>query len=98
MIKPVTVRVECRPRHGGEGVSRAFLVGDRGTEVVEALDCWPGRGGMTKCADQSAIHLTPQNSRLTRCRTLRLRSATTVGLVNASGAREKVGSRSHRLA
>lgn len=70
MIKPVTVRVECRPRHGGEGVPRAFLVGDRGTEVVEALDCWPRRSGMTKCADQSAIHLTPQNSRLTRCRTL----------------------------
>lgn len=85
MIKPVTVRVECRPRHGGEGVPRAFLVGDRGTEVVEALDCWPGRGGMIKCADQSAIHLTPQNPRLTHCRTLRLRSATVVGLVNASG-------------
>jgi len=98
MIKPVTVRVECRPRHEGEGVPRAFLVGDRGTEVVEALDCWPGRGGMTKSADQSAIHLTPQNSRLMRRRILRLRSATAVGLVNASGAREKVGSRTHRLA
>ena len=43
MIRPVTVRVECRPGHGGEGVPRVFLIGDRRIEVAEVLDRWPGR-------------------------------------------------------
>jgi hypothetical protein len=43
MIKPVTVRVECHPDHRGEGVPREFVIGDRRIEVVEVLDCWPGR-------------------------------------------------------
>lgn len=43
MIRPVTVRVECHPGHGGEGVPRVLWVGDRRIEVAEVLDCWPGR-------------------------------------------------------
>ncbi len=43
MSKPVTVGVECQPGHRGEGVPRAFLVGDRRIEVTEVLDWWPGR-------------------------------------------------------
>ena len=39
----VTVRVECSAGHGGEDAPRAFFVGDRRVEVVELLDCWPGR-------------------------------------------------------
>jgi hypothetical protein len=42
MIKPVPVRVECRPGQRGEGVPCAFLVGDRRVEVAEVLDWWPG--------------------------------------------------------
>ena len=39
----VTVRVECSSDHPGEEVPLAFFVGNRRIEVVEVLDCWPGR-------------------------------------------------------
>ncbi|WP_455378736.1 hypothetical protein [Petrachloros mirabilis] len=37
------VRVECAAGHRGEEVPRSFFVGDRRIEVMEVLDCWPGR-------------------------------------------------------
>ena len=37
------VRVECSLDQRSEGAPRAFFVGDRRIEVVEVLDCWPGR-------------------------------------------------------
>ncbi len=43
MNRPVTVRVECHPGHGGEEVPRAFFLGDRRIEVAEIFDRWPGR-------------------------------------------------------
>lgn len=43
MNRPVMVRVECRPGHGGEEVPRAFFVGSRRIDVAEVLDGWPGR-------------------------------------------------------
>jgi hypothetical protein len=43
MDSRVTVSVECHPGHRGEEVPRAFFVGGRCIEVVEVLDCWPGR-------------------------------------------------------
>jgi len=43
MIRPMTVKVECRFGHGDEGIPCAFLIGDRHVEVTEVLDCWPGR-------------------------------------------------------
>jgi len=39
----VTVRVECASGHQGEDTPGAFVVGGRRIEVVEVLDCWPGR-------------------------------------------------------
>jgi len=39
----VIVRVECSAGHRGEEVPRAFFLGNRRIEVVEVLDCWPGR-------------------------------------------------------
>jgi len=39
----VIVQVECFTDHRGEEVPRAFVVGDRRIEVLEVLDCWPGR-------------------------------------------------------
>lgn len=39
----VIVQVECSADRGGEEVPRAFFVGGRRIEVVEVLDCWPGR-------------------------------------------------------
>ncbi|WP_455246105.1 hypothetical protein [Petrachloros mirabilis] len=39
----VMVRVECSVDHRGEAVPCAFLLGDRRIEVVELLDCWPGK-------------------------------------------------------
>lgn len=39
----VTVSVECRPDDRGEEVPCVFIVGARRIEVVDVLDCWPGR-------------------------------------------------------
>ncbi|HEY7532794.1 MAG TPA: hypothetical protein VH681_08480, partial [Nitrospiraceae bacterium] len=39
----VIVRVECSSGPQGEEVPRAFFIGNRRIEVVEVLDCWPGR-------------------------------------------------------
>jgi len=39
----VIVHVECSTDDRGEEVPWAFIVGDRRIEVVEVLDCWPGR-------------------------------------------------------
>ena len=37
------VRVECSINHRGEAVPRAFYLGDCRIDVVEMLDCWPGK-------------------------------------------------------
>lgn len=37
------VRVECVSDHRGEAVPRRFFVGDHRIEIMEVLDCWPGR-------------------------------------------------------
>jgi hypothetical protein len=37
------VRVECVAGHGQEEIPRVFFIGDRRREVVEVLDCWPGK-------------------------------------------------------
>ena len=39
----VIVRVECSVDHRGEGVPCAFFLRERRIEVLEVLDCWPGR-------------------------------------------------------
>jgi hypothetical protein len=39
----VIVRVECSSGQRGEAEPRVFFLGDRRIEVVEILDCWPGR-------------------------------------------------------
>ena len=39
----VIVRVECSVNHRGEGVPCAFFLRERRIEVLEVLDCWPGR-------------------------------------------------------
>ena len=39
----VIVPVECSTDDRGEEVPCAFFVGGRRIEIVEVLDCWPGR-------------------------------------------------------
>jgi hypothetical protein len=43
MDRPVTVRVECSLDQRGEEVPCALFLADDRIEVVEVLDCWPGR-------------------------------------------------------